>query len=280
MSRLGHDRRPNSFAALHECAQRGIPRVEIDIHSLDGDDYVVTHDRHLQDETTGEGSVGVVTPDAVRAVRFRDVPDDRPPLLSEAVVIVAAAVTQLQLDLKDWRPLTEPRVRALLRCVEPMRDRVIVSTGQDWNLRRILDVDPSFPIGFDPGLYFDHAHEGADVFLPRRMGAYGYRDEHPLALGRTEDVATYLRERFTGLAMLAPPAREWFIDWHLLLQMRDDGFDAPAWLRERGIDANTWTLDYAGPDSLATFDRLAEMGISRVTTNTHEAWHDALTARP
>jgi hypothetical protein len=278
MARLAAGRKANRFAALRECIERGVARVEIDVHSLAGDDYIVTHDRHLEDETTGRGSVGSVTPEAVRAARFLDDADDRPPLLSEVVALFSDTPVELQLDLKDWRPLAAARAGALLHAVEPMRDRVIVSTGQDWNLRLLHEADPALALGFDPGLYLDVPGEGADVFLPLRMGAYGYRDDHPLALGRTEDVAIYLRERFVALATLAPFAREWFLDYRLLLQMLGDGFDAPAWLREHGADANAWTLDYAGKATLSSFERLAAIGIARVTTNTHDAWRDALRA--
>ena len=46
------------------------------------------------------------------------------------------------------------------------------------------------PFGFDPGLYLDYAIEATDIIMPRSMGAYGYRDDHPLALGRGQDVRT------------------------------------------------------------------------------------------
>ena len=68
MAALSGAYRRNSIAAIRECIDHRVPRIEIDIHSLDGDDYVVTHDRKLEEETTGRGSVGGLTPDAVRAV--------------------------------------------------------------------------------------------------------------------------------------------------------------------------------------------------------------------
>ena len=33
--------RPNSAAAVRECIEAGVARLEIDVHSLDGPDYVV-----------------------------------------------------------------------------------------------------------------------------------------------------------------------------------------------------------------------------------------------
>ena len=272
--------RRNSLAAVRECIEQGVERVEIDVHSLAGDDYIVTHDRRLEQHTTGQGAVGRATPDEVRALRFVDAVDDRPALLSEVAQAARDSDTELQLDLKDWRPLTSERVAALLQVVAPVRERVIVTTGQDWNLRLLNEADDSLAVGFDPGLYFDHAIEGADVILPARMGAYGYRDDHPLALGRASETSEYLRLRFAELAAMTVWAREWFINWRLVLQMLDDGFDVAAWLRERGVETNVWTLDYDGDQAMHVLARLRDIGVRRVTTNTMRSWLGALNPQP
>ena len=277
MAVLSGEHRPNSIDAIGECIERGVPRVEIDVHSLEGGDYVVTHDRKLEQQTTGRGSVGRATADDVRATRFIDDPHGRPALLSEVARLAAKSDMQLQLDLKDWRPLTPARRQALVDAIAPIRDRVIVSSGQDWNLRA-LAATGAVTVGFDPGLYIDCA--GEPFYLPRHLGAYNYRDDHPLALTRSMPPDEYLTQRFEHLALLAPASREWFVSYHLALQMLEDGFDAAAWLGARGIDANVWTLDYDGEATLAAYDRLAAAGIARVTTNTRLAWEQALSARP
>ena len=277
MAVLSGAHRPNSIGAIRECIERRVPRIEIDIHSLEGGDSVVTHDRKLEQQTTGRGSVGSVTADDIRATHFVDNPNDRPALLSEVAALAAKSDIQIQLDLKDWRPLTPARTQALLDAVAPVRDRVIVSSGQDWTLRA-LAATGGVATGFDPGLYIDSA--GEPYYLPRHLGAYDYRDDHPLALTRSVPVTEYLEQRFEHLALLAPASREWFISYRLVLQMLDDGFDAAAWLRVRGIDPNIWTLDYAGEATLAAYDRLAAAGVARVTTNTTLAWEEALSARP
>jgi glycerophosphoryl diester phosphodiesterase len=279
MAVLSGDHRPNSIGAIRECIERGVPRVEIDIHSLERGDYVVTHDRKLEQETTGRGSVGTATADDVRTARFLDNPTDRPALLSEVAHLAATSDMQFQLDLKDWRPLTPERTHALVEAIVPIRDRVIVSSGQDWNLRA-LAATGAVAVGFDPGLYIDRGVEGDNVYLPQHLGAYNYLDDHPLALTRSVPVTGYLEQRFEHLALLAPASREWFVSYRFVLQMLDDGFDAPAWLRARGIEPNVWTLDYDGEGTLAAYDRLAAAGVARITTNTRLAWEDALSRRP
>jgi len=262
----------NTMAAIVECLEAGVPRLEIDVHSLDGPDYVVYHERRLEHETTGSGSVGHATAEDVRGIRFLHDETDRPPLLSEVLSAARDSCTELQLDLKDWRPMPPARIASLLDAVGDMRHRVIVSTGQDWNLRRLHAADPALALGFDPGHYIDHAIEGANVFLPRAMGAYGYRDDHPMALGKTEAVADYLAVRWDTLITQAPPAREFFVSYLLILQMLRDGFNVVPLLHQRGIDVTAWTPDCTTDDSIGVLDKLAEAGVDRITTNTVPAW--------
>jgi glycerophosphoryl diester phosphodiesterase len=266
----------NSIEAIRECFEAGVGRIEIDIHSLAGADYVVYHDRGFDTETTGSGSAGAATPNAVRGLRFKKRPESRPPLLSEVVELARGFETELQLDWKDWRLMSGERLQALVDTVAPIRERVIVSTGQDWNLRRLRDADPALPFGFDPGHYIARKSETDPAFLPHGAGAYGYRDDHPLAIGKANDVREYLAARMETFLLVAPRAREYFINYNLVLQMLDDGFNAAAWLHARGIAANAWTADYAGPESVEGMRRLVAAGIDRITTNTAPAWKTAL----
>lgn len=262
----------NSLAAIRECFDANAGRIELDIHSLDGPDYAVSHDRRLEGQTTG--SLGHATPDDVRSLRSEADIDVLTPLLTEVVELARDCDTELQLDWKDWRLISDDRLRALIDTVEPIRERVIVSTGQDWNLRRLQAAAPNVAFGFDPGHYIDHAIETASVFLPRTTGAYGYCDDHPLAYGRSEPAPEYLAARMEALELQAPGAREYFLSYRMVLQMLDDGFDAIAWLHQRGIDASVWTLDHGTPESLRGMRRLLEAGVDRITTNTAPAWID------
>ncbi len=272
---LSGKHRGNTMGGILECLEADVPRLEIDVHSLDGPDYAVFHERRLETETDGEGSIGRTTPEAFRRVHYLHDEADRPPLLSEVVEAARSCEVELQLDLKDWRPMPATRIRALLDVIEPVHDRVIVSTGQDWNLRRLHRADPELALGFDPGHYIDHAIEGSDVFLPRAMGAYKYRDDHPMAFGKTETVTDYLSERWETLMVQAPPAREFFLSYLLVLQMLDDGFNVAPRLHERGITVTAWTPDCTSGDSIQVLDRLMASGVDRITTNTIPAWMEA-----
>ena len=262
----------NSIEAIAECLDANVGRIEVDVHSLEGDDYVIFHEYRYETATTYTGAVGGATPEDVRAMRFRDRPDSRPALLSEVVDLARPFDTELQFDWKDLRLISPQRLHVLIDTLRPIRERVIVSSGQDWNLRRLRSAAPEVPQGFDPGHYIDHVIEEQQVVLPRQIGAYGYRDDHPMAFGRGNPVEDYLESRMEALSLQAPGAREYFLNFRLVLQMLADGFNPAAWLHEHGIGANAWTADYPGPATVEMMEQLIDAGIERITTNTAPAW--------
>lgn len=265
---------PNSLAAIETCLRANAFRIEIDIHSIADGDYLVCHANRLEEATTSMGAVGRLTRDEALRLRGKHDAQSRPPLLSEVVELVKPYHSRLQLDLKDWRPLTTDRVSALASILQPLGERAIVSSGRDWNLRSIAQAAPALPLGFDPNHYLDAG--GRDAALPARLGAYGYRDDHPLALGRTQPVEAYLRDRFDILLAQCPTARELFIDYRLLLQAEADGVLLPELLHERAVLVSAWTLDYDGAASLTMLRRLVATGVDAVTTNTAARFAEAL----
>jgi len=165
----------NSLAAIAECCAAGVARAEIDIQPRRDGGFVVFHDDRLDRSTDARGAV-------------RD--------LGDALAAIAAAPypTVFELDLKELEPWPWPRVEAFVRLLEPVRDRVLLGTEADWNLRRILTVDPAIPVSLNPGAYLDWTAGEGHAALPR--GAYGYFDRHPLASRRSGPVRDYLADRF------------------------------------------------------------------------------------
>jgi glycerophosphoryl diester phosphodiesterase len=264
----------NALAGIEECLRAGASRIEIDVHSLADGEYLVCHANRLEKVTTSSGPVGQITRAEVLQLRGKH-GHARPPLLSEVVELAGPYTSELQLDLNDRGPLTEERVRGLAEIVEPIGKRAIVSSGRDWNLRAIAREAPEVPLGFDPDQYFD-ARRWLSAGLPARRGAYGYRDDHPLAAERTQSVETYVRERFDILLAQVPTARELFINYRLLLQLESDGVLLPEFLHQRGVAVSAWTLDFDGERSLQTLRKLAGTGVERVTTNTARQFIEAL----
>jgi glycerophosphoryl diester phosphodiesterase len=274
----------NSLAALAACLEARVARAEIDFGVLADRDFLIFHDDLLDGATTGSGLVSATSAEASRGLRLRrrtgrhsfGVPTEHaPPLLSEVVNLLLATPgpTVLELDAKDAEPWPWPRVDELARLVEPVKDRVVVGSAADWNLRRLLTVDRTVPVGFDPMFYLDWAPEGAEIDpMPGVRGAYGYLDAHPLARRRYGPTPEYLRDRLGAILRLVPGAR----DLHLRLcaaeRMLDDGLDdLPAIVHRLGYRLDYWTLDAGTPNWQQRLARAVGAGADIVTTNTPRA---------
>lgn len=266
------DHPANSLAAITECARAMVARAEIDVQALQGGGFAVLHDDTLDRTTTGSGPVFGLDRGALAELRLRwrgTVTEHRPALLADAVEAIRSAPpgTIFELDLKDLGPWPAARVEEFVRTIEPIRERVLLGTGADWNLRRIHAVDPALPLSFNPDAYLDWLPGDGDAdHLPR--GAYGYLDRHPLAGRRDGPVADYLTDRFGGLARLVPGARELHVRLELFERMLDDAVDAAGIIHAAGSLVDVWTLDAGSPGWQARLQRVLRAGVDLVTTNT------------
>ncbi|MDB5056549.1 MAG: glycerophosphoryl diester phosphodiesterase [Chloroflexi bacterium] len=265
----------NSLPAIEECYREAVARTEIDIHMLRDADFLVLHDPEVDASTTGTGAVADLTRQEAGSLRLRfggGISAERPPLFSEVVALIAAQPypTLVELDLPGFQPLPWPRAEWLARLVEPVRDRVVFN-GADWNLRRLLRVDPTLPVSFDPGMYFDWVPEGdpeeAEMELPR--GAYGYFDAHPLARERLTPVGDYLADRLGGISRLVPGAREAHVRFSTFERMLDDGVaDAADLFHRQGLLLDVWTLNAGTPGWRERLARVLAAGVDVVTSDT------------
>src|SRR5205085_1726764 len=101
------------------------------------------------------------------------------------------------------------------------------------------------------------------------MGAYGYRDAHPLAKRRLTTTAEYLRDRFGGIMRLVPGPSEAYLRLAMFALMLDDGIAVAADIfHALGCKGDVWTLDADMPRWRERFARLVDAGVDFVTTNT------------
>lgn len=284
----------NSLDALAACLAAPVARAEIDLVMLADRDYLIYHDATLDRGTTGSGPVAGLTSGTARGLRLRDYRHDHKggalapatdhPVsqLSDAVELMrtTSAPTVLQLDMKDAAPWPWPRIEGLLRQVEPIRDRVIFGCTADWNLRRLLHVDPTAPVGFDPMYYLDWAPDGARLEpMPGVRGAYGYLDAHPLARERHGPTAEYLRDRLGGILRLVPAPREIYIRLRTAERMVADdlGLDTlKGMIHELGASFDLWTLDAGTPNWERRLRLALDLGADVITTNTPRALSSAI----
>ena len=274
--------------ALQSCLEAGARVVEVDISLLADGQFALLHGPMLERETTGSGPIDALTSEQVRSLYYvrrgqgarTTVPVG---LLPDALDLLRQFpdTMELQLDLKPDAYGPDAVLSGLIAAVQPVKERVRVTSPSDWALRRLHRLDPDLPLGFDPLLYLtidDEAHDRDPSVPPFRRGAYGYRDDHPLSARHWGPAAGYLAARAEALWAQAPAGAIWYIDAALLGQALDDGFDWIAYLHSRGAEVDTWTLDVHKAGHLALANRLATAGIDRITTNNAPALGQALKA--
>ena len=268
---------PNSLEGIRACLESRADFIELDITPLVADDYLLVHDPVLESETTGTGPVNKATVEQIRRLFIktkRGMTPFRPPLLSEVVALFAEynTPTRLQLDFKDVVPfVSDEPLRRLLRLIEPLGERVIVSTGADWHLRRLRKLAPWLDLGLDIHFYVDWRlpNETIDPHVPPfKQGVYGYWDDHILATQRIWSTTEYLAERCELLTTLIPRISTFYIDHKLIAQSLNDGFNWAEVLHTYHIKLSTWTLDITNPVAVANAPRLLDAGVDQFTTNT------------
>lgn len=271
------DRFPgNSLSGLRDCLAAGAPFVEVDINPLADGEFALLHDRFLEEETDGRGSVAAATAQAVRLLRRRwqgELTGEGVATLGDIVPLAAGAPTlvELQLDLKAYTPVPDAALANLGRIVRPLGRRVRVSSTSDRELRRLHVIAPDLALGFDPLRHLDvdpGPGKAASRYL-RHTGAYGYLDDHPLAADRWGTASEYLVARTEALWGQMPVSM-WYIRAKLLARMLADGFDWIADLRRRGARVTAWTLNPDRPHHLGLAAELIERGVERITTDDAE----------
>jgi glycerophosphoryl diester phosphodiesterase len=264
---------PNSLGAIRNCLEMAAAFIEIDVTALKSGDYLLVHDPVLEHETSGHGAVGMAEPDAVRGLVYRGT-SEALALLSQVVqaLVESGSSTRLQIDYKNVLPFADDEpLRRLVHLIEPLGDRVIVSTGADWQLRRLHKLAPWLDLGFDVHFYIDWRlpDEQIDPRVPPfRRGAYGYWDDHILSSERHWSTAGYLAERCETLVNAVPYASTFYIDHKLIAQSLDDGFNWAQALHGHGVKLDAWTLDVGNPVAEANAARLLSAGVDQFTTNT------------
>ncbi|MDP8923649.1 MAG: hypothetical protein M3O34_12310, partial [Chloroflexota bacterium] len=140
------------------------------------------------------------------------------------------------------------------------------------NLRRLLTVDPTLPVGFNPFFYLDWVADDRDMeIVPGVRGAYGYLDAHVLARRHLSSTLDYLRDRLGGLLWLVPGAREAHLRLDFFERMLADDLDVVPIFHAAGYLVDVWTLDAGTPNWESRLERAVAAGVDLVTTNTPHA---------
>jgi glycerophosphoryl diester phosphodiesterase len=265
---------PNSLEAIQACLDQQAQFIEIDVTALADSDYLLVHNPVLEHETTGEGPVAACTAEQARNLCYKAT-EYHVPLLSEVVsaLVNSTAPSRLQIDFKNMIPFdSDEPLHRLIRLIEPLGDRVIVSTGADWQLRKLRKFAPWLDLGLDIHFYIDWRPEDWPRHpeeYPRTRSAYaGYWDDHPIAMQRHWSTADYLEDRCQMLIGLVPKISTFYVNHYFLLQSIKDGFNWAEALHAAGIKLDAWTVDAGRNATAEDIEKLVESGVDQFTSNT------------
>jgi hypothetical protein len=159
---------------------------------------------------------------------------------------------------------------------------VIVSSGADWQLRKMRKLAPWLALGFDIMLYIGWEPGGTQRDprdFPQRLGAYGYYDDHILATRAAMSTADYLADRCECLLGLVKDVSVFYLDYKLIAQSLQDGFNWANPLHANGIRLDAWTMDVTNPMAVEKTAPLMHAGVDLFTSNTPLALGKLLTEK-
>ena len=173
-----HGQPGGSPPALQACLAAGARVVEVDISLLADGQFALLHGPLLERETTGSGPISALTGDQVRALHYTRQGQPSPVpvgLLPDALELLRRYpdCVELQLDLKPDVYSSDAVLARLVADLQPVKERVRVSSPSDWALRRLRALDAGLPLGFDPLLYMeiDYGADSDPNVPPFRRGA-------------------------------------------------------------------------------------------------------------
>ena len=275
-----HPAPPNSLDAIQASLAAGAAFIEIDVNALADTDYLLGHESELEAETSGQGAVIECSSQRARRlfIKHRGVATHYPVALLSDVVRLFENSHQpafLQLDYKNVIPFSsdEPLYR-LIKLIEPLEEHVIVSSGADWQLRKLRKIAPWLNLGLDIMWYigWQPANEPRDPRdYPKQLGAYGYYDDHILASEVHWPTKEYLRDRCESLLPIVPGVCAFYLEHTLIAQSLCDGFNWAEALHQQGIRLDAWTMDVTNPVAVKNLQPLREAGVDLFTSNTPKA---------
>lgn len=254
---------PNSLAAVRECVDAGVPRLEIDVQFLADDGMLIFHDGSF--ELPGGSRPRIADSTRAQAADVRHTDGSALCYLEDVVLALQGSPTVLQVDLKLSRPITARRAELLEAALQPISGHVLAGSQAHWNLRALKSV----PIALDPTLHW--VYSKASPGIPRNLGIHGLWDDSPIASNGRFSARQYLEVRVDDLLALLPNAVEWMVDIETLFKIEDLGMRLGDHLRERGVALAAWTLRENRPERAETLRRLFSLGAETIITDIPEA---------
>jgi glycerophosphoryl diester phosphodiesterase len=274
------------LSALQKCLSSGAAFIEIDVIPLADGSFALLHAPNLEEDTNGSGNAPEMTREQIQNLKYvhnGSVTEEKVGFLEGAVELLRQSpeCERLQLDLKPFTPLSQQVLRNFLSIIEPVIDRIQVTSYADWAVRNLSTHAPELALGFDPLLYLDLVEDEPrppDI-PPFRVGAYGLLDDHPLSAYQWGPVGDYFAARAEALLSQVPRGCEWFIRAEILKMAFDAGFNWIDFLHQHDSTVDGWTIDVRDQTQIELAQFLVDQGIDKLTTDTPAALAARLTTK-
>jgi glycerophosphoryl diester phosphodiesterase len=271
----GHSEPSTSLAALKRCLEACAHKIEIDVIPLADASFALLHDPNLEADTSGKGNAIRMRRSEIENLYYMkdgEKTSEKVGFLEGAVDLLAQHPNTkwLQLDLKPYTPLTRGVLKEFTTIIEPVMDRIQVTSVADWAVRALSKFAPDLALGYDPLLYLDIVDDEPrpDTIPPFRVGAYGLLDDHPLSAYQWGPLGDYFAARAGALFAQVPAGCEWFIRAEILKMSCDAGFNWIDFLHQNGSRIDGWTIDVSQPEQIKLAQFLVEHDIDELTTDT------------
>ncbi|MBB4953984.1 glycerophosphoryl diester phosphodiesterase [Agrobacterium vitis] len=223
--------------------------VEVDILCHADGGFVVLHDAHLDNATTGQGPVAQASAASLQSLCLRDAtgaPTHHRVMLLEQLghllaTTLCGAGAVLQLDLKE--PATRLGAReiaAFKAAVQPVAQHLILSGGDAQAVTLLANAVQGLPVGYDP------CHDDARQRLLTSRDFTGFVDHAVSAIDKTEMI---------------------YLDHHLLLSADELGFDLVAAFHAHDKRVDAYTIKNANAAVQPAVNRLLALRCDQITTD-------------
>ena len=252
----------NTFAAIQDCVESGVPQIEIDLQILKDEKFVLFHDFELDRLTNAKGLISNRDTAYISSIPYKT--GEPIALLDDILPLLLNSSLRVHLDLKISN-YPSSVIGKLAKKILPLKDRMVIAS-QDYQLLEMF-TDHGFSVAFDTSRELRYQPNRPPGKNPVGLGLHGLWDDSFEAYDTAISTPQYIRYRLQSFSDLMP-LNAWVFDADTLdfLTSKSPTFSRD--LAQQGIDLITWGLDDTRESDLAKrLHCLFDIGVATVITD-------------
>lgn len=252
----------NTLAAIQDCVESGVPRIEIDLQILNDENFVLFHDFELDHLTNSKGRISDRETTHINSIPYKT--GEPIALLDDVLPVLLNSSLHVHLDLKISNYPSFVIVK-LAKKIVLLKDRIVIAS-QDHRFLKIF-ADHGFTVAFDTSMELRYQPNRPPGKNPVGLGLHGLWDDSIEAYDTSISTPQYIRYRLQSFSDLMPLSA-WVIDADTLDFLASKSPTFPRDLAQQGIDLITWGLDDTKESALAQrLHFLFDIGVVTVITD-------------